>query len=248
MKFFGVHIEDLESDRFFSASNDQIATWLFLHALCCKLLNGGRIIGARSMQDRFWGRHGLVKAIIDAPSPLWTWDGEDLIVKPYDIDGQKVYERKVAGGKTRAIQRWGDGENRSPIRSPKSSPDSSCNAPNPTQPNPREKTSSLFPMTGSSTVTLQVKAASIYAEYPKKVGKTAALKAINKAIKAHSFERLLERTKAYCKAIGWQDRQFIPHPATWFNEGRFDDDPMQWEPSNRQNSTGKNLTSDDVGI
>ena len=134
MKFFGVHLEDLESDRFVEATNDQVATWLFLHALCCKMLNGGTITGARSLGDRFWGRHGLVRAIIDAPSPLWSWDGEDLTVEPYDIDGQKVYERKVAGGKTRAIQRWGNSENRTPHRTPTSSPDSSCNAPNPTQP------------------------------------------------------------------------------------------------------------------
>ena len=24
------------------------------------------------------------------------------------------------------------------------------------------------------------------------------------------------------------DRQFIPHPATWFNRGSYDDDPKEW--------------------
>jgi hypothetical protein len=73
-------------------------------------------------------------------------------------------------------------------------------------------------------------AESIYQEYPRKVGKSSALTAIKKSLKTHASEFLLERVKAYASAIGWKDRQFIPHPATWFNGGRFNDDPAEWEP------------------
>ncbi len=70
--------------------------------------------------------------------------------------------------------------------------------------------------------------AEIYAHYPKKVGKAAALKAIEKALRLVTRGFLMDRAKAYAKAREGQDRQFTPHPATWFNQGRYDDDPAEW--------------------
>jgi len=76
------------------------------------------------------------------------------------------------------------------------------------------------------------RAASIYAAYPKKVGRAAAIKAIKAAIKAGvDPARLLERTEAYAAAVKqWpaSEQQYIPHPATWYNHGRWDDDPAAW--------------------
>jgi hypothetical protein len=72
----------------------------------------------------------------------------------------------------------------------------------------------------------------IYAAYPKKVGRAAAIKAIKAAIKAGvDPARLHERTKAYAAAVAkWpaEDRAYIPNPATWYNQGRWDDDPAAW--------------------
>lgn len=76
---------------------------------------------------------------------------------------------------------------------------------------------------------------------PNKVGKQAAAKAYRNALRAirnrppaegdggedpHGF--LLARMLAFAqspKARG----QFCPHPATWLNEGRYDDDPETWK-------------------
>lgn len=74
----------------------------------------------------------------------------------------------------------------------------------------------------------------IYELYPRKVARVAAVKAINAVLAASEPEmkaRLLERTRAYAEAVAkWSpaDRQFVPHPATWFNRGSFDDDPSTW--------------------
>lgn len=76
----------------------------------------------------------------------------------------------------------------------------------------------------------------IYQSYPRKVGRVAALKAITKAMKAKDPQWLLERVEAYAKAIAWQERQYIPHPATWFNGGRYDDDPENWKDPKAQTS------------
>lgn len=71
-------------------------------------------------------------------------------------------------------------------------------------------------------------AEAIYAEYPRKVGKPAALRAIIKAIAAHGFERVLERTVAYAKAREGQEPSYTPHPATWYRQERYLDDPATW--------------------
>ena len=71
----------------------------------------------------------------------------------------------------------------------------------------------------------------IYAAYPRKVAKKDALKAICNAMKATGREKLLVATKRYAAAMAkcpLEDRKYIPHPATWFNRGSYDDDPAEW--------------------
>ena len=73
--------------------------------------------------------------------------------------------------------------------------------------------------------------AGIYALYPRKEGRAAALKAIEKAIKTDGYAVVMEATEAYAKAVSmWPDgdRRFIPHPATWFNQQRYLDDRTAW--------------------
>lgn len=79
----------------------------------------------------------------------------------------------------------------------------------------------------------------IYEAYPRKEAKKAALKAIERAMAERDHTVLLAATKAFASATDrWpmQDRQFIPHPATWFNRGSFDDDPANWERTRTQSS------------
>ena len=76
-------------------------------------------------------------------------------------------------------------------------------------------------------------AADIYAAYPRKVGKQSALKAITKAAKlGGGMSFLLDKTNHYALAVkSWPaaDKKFIPHPATWFNRGSYDDDQTEWK-------------------
>lgn len=73
----------------------------------------------------------------------------------------------------------------------------------------------------------------IYLAYPRRQGRQAAFKAIHSAMRVNPYERLLERTQAYAAAVAlWPapDRErYVPHPATWFNRGSFDDDPATWQ-------------------
>jgi len=80
-------------------------------------------------------------------------------------------------------------------------------------------------------------AEAIYQAYPRHEGKKAALKAISVAMRGTPSTVLMEKTMEYAKAVqAWpQKRRYtpqgtdtVPHPATWFNGERFNDDPKQW--------------------
>ncbi|WP_288436717.1 hypothetical protein [uncultured Gordonia sp.] len=60
-------------------------------------------------------------------------------------------------------------------------------------------------------------------EYPRRVGKGAAAKAFDKALKMIEAEELSEITARYADSVAGTDERFIPHPATWLNERRWED-------------------------
>jgi len=83
-----------------------------------------------------------------------------------------------------------------------------------------------------STLPASPAVAEIYESYPRKVGRKAACRAIALALKTKPAAELLEAVKAYAAAVArWPaaDRQYVPHPTTWFNQGRYDDDRKTWE-------------------
>ena len=87
----------------------------------------------------------------------------------------------------------------------------------------------------------------IYAAYPLKVGKPAALRAISKAMEKIEPVKLLELTKSYfTKRNG--DMSFVPHPSTWFNQERFNDDPSTWiKNEHHQNGSKPNPRNTGMG-
>lgn len=64
--------------------------------------------------------------------------------------------------------------------------------------------------------------------FPKKVGKKAALKAFVNAKDRPRIDDLLEAVRRACLSENWRKDggQFIPNPATWLNQGRWDDEPV----------------------
>ena len=81
---------------------------------------------------------------------------------------------------------------------------------------------------------------SIYQAYPRKVGKAAAIKAIKAALKngGGSPDQLKATVQRYAQAVAGQDKKYIPHPATWFNAGRYEDDPAEWSDQQPAQRTG----------
>lgn len=63
-------------------------------------------------------------------------------------------------------------------------------------------------------------------EYPRKVGKIAARKAFDRAIKLATIEDMLMAISRQKVSDQWKkdNGAFIPHPATWLNQGRWEDE------------------------
>ena len=86
---------------------------------------------------------------------------------------------------------------------------------------------------------------SFWKEYPKKVGKQAALKAWEKIRPdAELYESIMQAIATAKESQEWtkENGQYIPHPATWLNQGRWDDEltPAKAEPERRAPNYGSN--------
>jgi hypothetical protein len=75
----------------------------------------------------------------------------------------------------------------------------------------------------------------IYSLYPRKIARPAALKAIAKALTKTDVETLKRAVTAFATSCVGKDPQYIPHPATWFNNDRWTDQPDTFEkPDDRE--------------
>jgi len=106
--------------------------------------------------------------------------------------------------------------------------------PNPTVPNPTVQNSTTLSAKNAEDGEENAKAIEPFDEfwrlYPKKVGKGAARKAWNKAKpSALVHQKILEAIPRAMNTDQWrrENGRFIPNPATWLNEGRWDDEPPQ---------------------
>lgn len=82
-----------------------------------------------------------------------------------------------------------------------------------------------IPLNPSDALNAEIEA--IYQAYPLKVGKPAALRAIKKALSSLEASVLLEKVRHFAR-VRPPGTPFTPHPATWFNQCRFNDEPSTW--------------------
>lgn len=76
-------------------------------------------------------------------------------------------------------------------------------------------------------------ASGFYLAYPRKLGKPAALRAINAALKVAPAEAIASGLLAWCEywRVTETDQRFIPHASTWFNQRRWEDRPPPVKPA-----------------
>ena len=80
--------------------------------------------------------------------------------------------------------------------------------------------------------------------YPKKVGKGAALKAWDKANLNGKVQIVLDAVARQKTWHQWQKErgQYIPNPATWINQGRWEDQPVEEQGEERTGVWAKKFT------
>jgi hypothetical protein len=68
-----------------------------------------------------------------------------------------------------------------------------------------------------------------WTHYPKKIGKKEALKAWDKAKDKPAIDDIVRLIASFKSTDQWtkENGQFIPNPATWLNQGRWADQPIQ---------------------
>ena len=97
--------------------------------------------------------------------------------------------------------------------------------------NPIQSESNPNPNTESERATAQEREAvftEFWKAYPKKVGKGEAHKAFVKVPKS-AWTKLIPAVEQQKQSQQWQkdDGRYIPNPATWLNQGRWDDEPVK---------------------
>ena len=82
-----------------------------------------------------------------------------------------------------------------------------------------------------------------WAAYPRKSGKVAAFEAYKRAKKKigpGAPEKLAAAVTDLAKAMAGKEERFIPHPTTWLNQGRWDDEPFKPAPGLLPHMIGRN--------
>jgi hypothetical protein len=119
-----------------------------------------------------------------------------------------------------------------PLSSPPLSPQTPNNPPPIIPPNPDISRGLAVAKTGDGRFD------EFWAAYPRRTGKEAARKAWCAARKRDvTADHIITAARRYAEHPP-DDPTFIPHPATWLNGGRYDDEPM--ERTNNGNSMGRN--------
>lgn len=196
----------------------------YLRLLCASWSTGGlpdddaRLARLAGMTPDEWARAALMVR------PFWT-KGDDGLLRQGRLERERertarVSEKRRSAGAAGAAARWqaegnADGKpmaNATPEPSPPPSDAPSLHLEAPAAP---------ARATGKHRDGEPGGFADWWAAYPRKVGKDAARKAYSAALKRASAADLLAGLK---RAKFSDDPQFIPHPSTWLNAGRWQDE------------------------
>lgn len=115
---------------------------------------------------------------------------------------------------------WRKGDNLSPVDSVTPVPDSVT-----TEPLFGDNASTRTSLIRNDVNVARVGFAEFYMAYPRKVGKEAARRAFDKAARSTDPALIVDGARRYASDPNLPEKRFIPHPASWLNAGRWDDEP-----------------------
>lgn len=131
----------------------------------------------------------------------------------------------------------GDDRPDSPPISPPESPPESLTRPDPSRPDPTQHPRARLARRDTNEPTFE----DFWKAYPRKTGKGAASKAWVKAAKKASTDDILAALREQLPSIAMQrrtDGDFRPHPATWLNQERWEDEAADLPAAAGDDATG----------
>lgn len=250
MNWLNIRVHTLRSREIIAAPPAALGTWVRVLGYCCECENGGVISDAAGWNDRQWMTAcGVTASEVAEAAPLLRKDGADVVVALYPEDKQQEVQEKRAkaseNGKKGGRPRKDEQEKPTLVTSEKPtlvSEQKPMSLAGRKAEREREREREVELETEgkekrkSPVGDVIDLAEEIYQAYPLKVGKPLAILKIKNALKepAEGFSReewpqsLLGITKRFAKAWEGGDAKFTPHPSTWFNQRRFEDDPETW--------------------
>lgn len=155
----------------------------------------------------------------DAEGEIWfhDWCEYQPSATAYREKQEKLKAKRSEDGKVAAAKRWHKEPNAAPIGLPIESAKVQ-NAPEP-EPEPEPFTSNEVNTYGDLAFD------EFWSFYPRKIGKGGAKKTWQKITRRVKPEVIVEGARRMASDPNLPETQFIPHPSTWLNEGRWDDEP-----------------------
>lgn len=81
--------------------------------------------------------------------------------------------------------------------------------------------------TGPSAAVLDAEFDRFWSLYPRRVGKKAARTAYGRARRTATVEQIARALRSQLPDLQAKELQYVPHPSTWLNQGRWEDDLLQ---------------------
>ena len=206
-----------------------IGAWTMAGNFAAKELTDGHV--PQYYLDEIGATEDIVDLLINAD--LWLKHEDGIQFKnwcDYQPSATSYRERQDAmkakksqDGRIAAAKRWQKESNGLPNGSPIGSP-MGADAP---EPEPE-------PFTSKEVNTISDSAFDeFWSFYPRKIGKGGAKKTWEKITRRVKPETIIEGARRMASDPNLPETQFIPHPSTWLNEGRWDDEP--YAPRGRAN-------------
>lgn len=201
-----------------------IGAWTMAGNFAAKELTDGHV--PQYYLDEIGATDDIVQLLINAD--LWVkhedgiqfknWCDYQPSASSYRQRQDAMKAKKSQDGKIAAAKRWQKESNGLPNGSPIGSP-MGADAPEP-EPEPEPFTSKEV---NNMSISDEISFEEFWAWYPRKVGKAAARKAWKKC-KTDS-ETVIAGAVRMATDSNLPELQYVPHPSTWLNEERWNDDP-----------------------
>jgi len=225
MNWLNIEVKFLRSVDYLSCDPVERATWINLVAFCADHENGGTIKGCSGWGDRKWMQLvGVTLEEVSKPCGLWWVNPDDSIsIAGYPLEQEKIVKRNRKNGK-----KGGRPSSKKPNDTKGDKPDGSVSV----MPDGYD---SLKRNSNSKGNNYSDEFESFWYAYPRKIGKGSAYKAWKRISGMPPVEEIIKAINAQRQSEQWKKDggQFIPHPTTWLNAGRWEDEII----SNTQSTT-----------